>query len=922
MKRIISILITVSVLLNVVPALAEINDNDETEISAEAPWDISDEAAEAEPTQIPQTETYYTVDETESEAEKYEPMVHTEIITDDIELPEEEYNLMGTVLPNPFDVSLFSETNTTASVWNEMFSTQFGDDYLKPYEKKADGQRVSGNTNRLTIEETDLSLPGKNGLDFVLKRRHDNQDYNRVYSLSGNNGDTNEQTRYMAAFKNTSTNERIYIAFYTEDDFYTYMYNGNRLIGLKNIAQYSYKKDGVTYSFYKFEDIYNKITDSTSYDFYAYDSTVEHGPFTYFEDGGSQYDIASWNLLLENNSLGDNWNLVMPDVFLYKYSNEITHNKENSIYRGEYSGAFRDLDGNIYNLEGNDIYTKNSASTGKEDTYTSTFSCKNNRYLKIEKLLKEQTLNNGLRYNFTVKDNRGYTYYFYDPAAVESLKRARKQIPRIVAVEDIYGNRITYEYDSNFSYISTITDTYGREINIEHNSEKTIVSYYDDTEGETKTITYETSTLPASELDNDSPIKQKNVERFTVTNQLGEKTIYDAREAKVINAHRELSVDINEYPKVYYDTELHSTNSNIERIIYPTGAETRYKYKCQYYQSDESKLMRGAYAVVASYDISDGKEVNKREYSFTNSGREVTSTEINESQKSKTVRQYNDDGLLREQRITATDVKGSPYISTAYVYDTANKPKTITVNNNGVKNISSYQYVDGYPDLLTMETSGHKKIRYTYHMNDSRYTDKVKTAQHYNGNYIVSTELTSDGKSVEYERVTQNDVIKSQVKYSYDSEGNVTLAKQWTSDSNGDGILSDSDEYTEINSAYTNTAQKTRDITNTVTGIENADGADEGSVTDMFKLNIYGYPTYKKDSYGTVTTVEYDALNRPVKYNMPNGGTRTIEYNTQDKYTIVTDEAGIQYKYIYDDLGRIKEKYRIYGNHSSRQEMY
>ena len=88
MKRIISILITVSVLLNAVPALAEINDNDETEISAEAPWDISDEAAEAEPTQIPQTETYYTVDETESEAEKYEPMVHTEIITDDIELPE------------------------------------------------------------------------------------------------------------------------------------------------------------------------------------------------------------------------------------------------------------------------------------------------------------------------------------------------------------------------------------------------------------------------------------------------------------------------------------------------------------------------------------------------------------------------------------------------------------------------------------------------------------------------------------------------------------------------------------------------------------------------------------------------------------------------------------------------------------------
>ena len=36
--------------------------------------------------------------------------------------------------------------------------------------KKGGWAKVSGNTNRLVIEETDLTLPGKNGLDVVIKR--------------------------------------------------------------------------------------------------------------------------------------------------------------------------------------------------------------------------------------------------------------------------------------------------------------------------------------------------------------------------------------------------------------------------------------------------------------------------------------------------------------------------------------------------------------------------------------------------------------------------------------------------------------------------------------------------------------------------------------------------------------------------------
>ena len=82
-----------------------------------------------------------------------------------------------------------------------MYGKMFGDDYLKPYEKKEDGQKVSGNTNRLVIEETDLTLPGKNGLDVVIKRKYDNQDYNEAYSYYRDYNDDGSNYYYEQPFR-------------------------------------------------------------------------------------------------------------------------------------------------------------------------------------------------------------------------------------------------------------------------------------------------------------------------------------------------------------------------------------------------------------------------------------------------------------------------------------------------------------------------------------------------------------------------------------------------------------------------------------------------------------------------------------------------------------------------------------------------
>lgn len=226
--KIISVMLILSMFSTSIPVLAK----DDINI------DITDSETikEMAPTPIPQSETYYTPD-TKQEEVLYEPKVHTEILPSDIQFSEEEYNIMGDRMPSPYDASTFATRELVMDdSWKETFAMQFGDSYIKPYEKREDGQTVTGNTNRLVIEETDLSLAGKNGLDVVLKRRHDNQDYNIMYSAYNTNtyGETRIPT-YIRAFKNARTNKKIYIAFYTKDDFYAYMGDGCYLDNIDNL---------------------------------------------------------------------------------------------------------------------------------------------------------------------------------------------------------------------------------------------------------------------------------------------------------------------------------------------------------------------------------------------------------------------------------------------------------------------------------------------------------------------------------------------------------------------------------------------------------------------------------------------------------------------------------------------------------------
>ena len=510
-----------------------------------------------------------------------------------------------------------------------------------------------------------------------------------------------------------------------------------------------------------------------------------------------------------------------------------------------------------------------------------------------------------------------------------------RQTLKIVAVKDNYNNTIYYKYNESDGNLSKIIDTYGREITFTYGNNSTEISYFD-TEAQTnRTIKYEHEDLPASALNNDSPLKYKGIKRLKVTNQNGETTIYDSRVTENISYKNYSIPDINSLPNMYGVQAKTNMGSNIERIIYPNGLESRYRYKCIYLGNADTAISRSVYALEDSYDTFEGKVFNHKTYKFDcdtqKSKNSVTITEHNEALDNTTISVYNNKGMLTDSTTSENGKSsGSASTSVSNSYNSVTGMlQSRTEKTNGISTETKYEFEDGYHNLLKSTVHGEKKIDYTYHFRNGKMTDiplSVKYSYQYKDKYydptnityiadfIQTTELTSDSKSVKSETVTQKNAVKAKKEYDYDESGRLTASTQWTNDTNADGNLDTNDSFIKTEASYSTTEDKTLKYTDFVSDVINVDGENEGDSQRVCEYNIHGSPILLTDSYGAETQTEYDALNRPVKYTYDNGAVKTIEYNDIQMYTIVTDEAGVKTKNNYDVFGNIIEKSRFIDN--------
>ena len=253
----------------------------------------------------------------------------------------------------------------------------------------------------------------------------------------------------------------------------------------------------------------------------------------------------------------------------------------------------------------------------------------------------------------------------------------------IVAVEDKYGNYILYSYDDaeKEGPITGIRDTYGREISISRTNNNCTVSYEDEA-GDTKTISYSSSTQPASTLNNDSPLSHRDINVFSVTNQLGETTSYYSRPAELISYYTGSSTTKTETVLLGYVGAYVSQQNNIELIEYPTGAKTEYDYINLGFADGISRMLRQEYAVCGSRDIVNNTVENDTEYSFANNNNGITKTAVNNASDAKTVSVHNTKRQLTSENTTPSSAS-YPYYSVSYTYDSNGYLKNTTTNNNG-----------------------------------------------------------------------------------------------------------------------------------------------------------------------------------------------------------------------------------------------
>ena len=521
----------------------------------------------------------------------YEPIEHSETIPYAMELTDEEdFGERG--------ISAFSLSTTERDVWKRALANEFGSDFLEPYMQKKEGYSISGNSNRLTIRETDLYLEGKNGLDLSIRRKYDNQYNKRFYTYYKGSETSVTHTREVYSFKIQETGESINIGFFSTDDLYTYLYDGAYLSRLPS-KTYTEKdvtsEEGSNVTYYRFENVYTYFTTEDKAEI-----TLEYDSETASKKvrekvSYSDYYLAQKKSLNNSVSFGNGWILDLPESYI-NLTYLDTYRDGNYIEQDfDCVGTFNDINGNIYYFEGTGRL-KSNADTDTT-TYSSSFWCDDNNYLSMKSFVRPQLLyENGPEYNFIVYDSCGLTYYFYNSGIKQSgLSRSQPMV--IVAVSDRYGNMIRYERDGNSLIVNKIIDTYGREVNISPSG----ISYYDKEKDELKTISYNSSQLPASALENDSYLSEKPVLRLTVTNEIGEQTIYDAREVEIMCHYESTSTsrDITEITDPQDQRYEFINNYNIERITYPDNSQVNFKYKPYYIQNGHIRM--GTYAVEESY---------------------------------------------------------------------------------------------------------------------------------------------------------------------------------------------------------------------------------------------------------------------------------------------------------------------------------
>ncbi len=804
-------------------------------------------------------------------------------------------------------------TNSVSTITASTLTQAEESSYKAPftYEEYKD-DKVEMNTGSLIVENTDVSLPGRNGLDFTLKSRYNSE--KNVWGEEEYFNDPHTETFYWV--------QRQYDRFIYNTSTKTYslvdedLPDGNEFEACRG----EYERLG---------EIYNgpikRYCDSGEYRYIwklklisQYSKTVGYSLQNYYTPTYYQQD----------SPLGYGWNFTFDSIEIVNsdsyYNNDL---KKDAYFLKKSVGKFLHLEnGQVYEID------SNLKLVG----------------YKLDDIWLEQntsyTNGQGVSSSYVLKYKNGLKEYFASDG-------------RLLAKVDRFNNTIQYQHTliRNHPVVTKIIDTLGREVTINYDFDNLQVVV---TAPGNKQVIYKLS------KDNGVQLCDPNTGKLYYTYSYYVVSRKDMEKRVNLYGYN-YSMHLQIY--AFKQTRIGLSGINVlSKITYPTGSYVQYEY------TDERRYVPNGYETYPvarkrvmvdtkgnntfnreyvynvnytryPYETSDKTrpEINYPEtYSFIN-------LERNNTENSNEYRFDYENQLIAQERYTSnvyyngtdqyvdTVNKNIRFESTEFKYDTTykqliqkkTKKYTIPVSayntvqdlNKYLLGIEDYEY-DQYGDLIkywnqdaardsngNLTTTGNPDIKYTYDTANYLLLTKKEYKKNADTSITEDYTLTSDKKNISEISIKENGIPVSKTGFGYDSWNNINSEKRYLKDG---GFVN----YIETNYGYQDNVPSRNSsysfngayLTNKYTPEKkNADGDSNRIIEENYKYDDYGNKVEYDEPNGSPTYYQYDGLGRTTQKTNADNTKATYSYDNVKNELIVTDENGSQIKYVYDGFGNL-----------------
>ncbi|WHH58413.1 RHS repeat-associated core domain-containing protein [Petroclostridium sp. X23] len=776
-----------------------------------------------------------------------------------------------------------------------------------PFEQNNDiEEHIDPLTGDLQIKQTDLHLPGKNGLDL---------DITRFYSSSQSN--TFETCVNRAP--NTNSKSGYYVSGYIRYDIWE---NGQYIYGFTDTyTDEEYFQD--EYSALQKANGYNNLPVTWEFDYpeAGYDCRIEyinfsvHYAYPYYDYTDGLYDQKADDRFF---GIGKGWAFDFPYIEAGWDSEALSWSAGYKYLHFGSAGVWQfSMGSSPSNLL--DYPLTDMVLTTDPGTYS----------------------NGQMSSSYVLTKKEGKKYYF----GIDG---------RLLGIKDRFGNEIKFQHYIRIlrtPTINKIIDSVGREINITYNRDSSVnITVTDATnpQNNKQIIYYKQSILGHSS-------------RFAltkVTDALGRNTLYE------YNYHEQEGARSSLLKRNFSTMEIVDYPACLSKITYPTGGKSYYNYQ-KYQKNCGSEGAMEFYKVIERYDAvkENEQKLNQRSfqykyggtpeydgypsyYSPTNFPQNFTvKTRMLDGEGNSEIYTYN------YKKLCTNILKEGVNHKSEIINEFDNIKKVLKKTVTKIFNKSTGQFmniIENYDYNDFRDLVGYWGAQASRDANGTPANDEQKITCEYDGTYHFLTQksykkdagttvkekyipITDGGaginrKAVRWAEGYENDVLKNKAWYNYDTYGNIieerTFLENWTD------YIANKYSYDDDNAARNgkfNGLYLTRKWTE---GVKDADGNlvqaaagnSAGIIDARYKYDWFGNVTEEQDRVGNRTAYTYDKLGRILKKtNTADGSYREWVYaDIGENSVTVTDENwnkaqyaahGGKAQYVYDSLGKlIREK--------------